>query len=318
MASSGTIVCIIYAFGITVGVANSSLKLECDETNTGQFGQQSLLKCVIKQPAVKVRVVIWRKVGENEEALLVFEDTVKKQVQGFRFVEPFWITNNPDLSMLINNTKMEDEGEYLCTVVTDAGEGEKITQLKVKARYNQPTIKQTKKTKTSNVASYLICESFGGYPEGELRWFDEHDKDWTKSSNMTVKKTDNGLFKLSSWLPLMSGSTYESYTCKVYDGKGVEEGKVFFEPNKQTDPEASVNNEELKKETSPAAFVAPVVVIGSVIVGLLLLLLYRRQSQKMRRPSTAPLMGPHESVEIQDPDVETGDPEYEVEYKNQP
>lgn len=108
------------------------MKLECDKTNTGQFGQQSLLKCVIKEPAVNVRVVIWHKVGVNEEALLVFKGTVEKQVQGFRFVEPFWITNNPDLSMLINNTKMEDEGEYRCTVVTDAGEGEKITHLKVK------------------------------------------------------------------------------------------------------------------------------------------------------------------------------------------
>lgn len=39
----------------------------------------------------------------------------------------------------------------------------------------------------------------------------------------------------------MSGSTYESYTCKVYDGKGVEEGKVFFEPNKQIDPEGMSN-----------------------------------------------------------------------------
>ncbi|XP_024146030.1 butyrophilin subfamily 1 member A1 isoform X2 [Oryzias melastigma] len=300
MASSGTIVCMIYAFGITVGVANSFLEMDCDKINVGQFGQQSLLKCVIKRHDVKVRLVIWRKMDQEEKPLLVFQETIKKQVDGFGFAYPSWSPNNMDVSLLIDNTKVEDEGEYECSVVTDGGDRKMTTHLKVKAKYNQPTIKETKDTQVLNAKGTLICESFGGYPEGKLRWFDKHNKDWTKSSNTTITKMESGLFKISSQLPLFALSTFDMYSCKVYDSNGNEEDKVIYEPTESSSPGANQG----EKNTKQTTYIAPVVVIGSLIVGLLLaLLLYRRRNQSQ-----------HEHVETQDPDVETGDPEEDVQY----
>ncbi|RVE76335.1 hypothetical protein OJAV_G00008480 [Oryzias javanicus] len=314
MASSGTIVRMIYAFGITVGFADSSLMMECDKTKMGHFGQQTLLNCVIKQQDVEVRVVSWRKLG-LEDPLLFFQETLKTPVNGFRFADPSRSPKNMNVSLLIDNTKVEDEGEYECLVVTTGGEGMITTHLNVKAKYSQPTIKETEETQVLNAERTLICESFGGYPEGKLRWFDVDDKDWTKSSNTTITKMDSGLFKISSRLPLLSGSALEKCSCKVYDSNGAEENEVSYEISK-----SSFRGEIRRPSTTPpmdpngdgpneTKVIAPLVVIGSLIVGLLLVLLYRRRNQKMRRPSTAPLMGHHEHVETQDPDVETGDPE---------
>lgn len=101
--------------------------------------------------------------------------------------------------------------------------------LSFTAKYNKPAIKFDPQTST------LMCDSDSGYPEGQLRWFDEFYTEWTKSSQMEAKKTESGLFNLSSKLTLMDGSTFSSYTCKVFNVSGGKEEEATYtvqEPEK--------------------------------------------------------------------------------------
>ncbi|XP_041838981.1 programmed cell death 1 ligand 2 isoform X2 [Melanotaenia boesemani] len=297
---------IIFAVLSITGVVDSFVKLECDETSVGQHGQQSLLMCVIKPEQndgiVNIRVVTWRKIGD-EEPLLFFHNK-PNFVPGYKFAESSWDESNMNVSLLITSTKVADEGDYMCEVVTDSGDDHRTTKLKVKARYRQPTISLVTETNTPNAHSALICTSEGGYPKGELRWFDENKVEWTASSQLEVKKMDGGLFQLSSTLPLLPLSTFLRYTCIVFNSSGIKEDETSFEMPQQykKDPEAPKNS------IPPSNVIAPVVVIGSLIVGLLLaLLIYRRRSQKARRPSTTPLVGQWREVRRNQGDIEEGD-----------
>lgn len=97
------------------------------------------------------------------------------------------------------------------------------------AKYSAPTIQSTPTKIVPNTDFTLLCHSDGGHPKGQLRWFDEHDKEWTKSSKMEVTQTDDGLFSLSSVLTLLRGSVFSKYTCSVHNASGDKEGQAAFD-----------------------------------------------------------------------------------------
>lgn len=97
------------------------------------------------------------------------------------------------------------------------------------AKYNVPTIISKPETITQNTDGTLVCNSDGGYPEGRLRWFDEHNVEYTKDTEMEAKQTESGLFQLSSKLTLLSGSIFSKYTCVVFNASGGKEDEVTFE-----------------------------------------------------------------------------------------
>lgn len=94
------------------------------------------------------------------------------------------------------------------------------------ARYSTPTITSTPTKITLNSEGVLECKSHGGYPAGELRWFDEHNADWSKSAQMEATQTGSGLFHLSSKLTLLRGSILSKYTCVVFNASRGKEDEV--------------------------------------------------------------------------------------------
>lgn len=96
------------------------------------------------------------------------------------------------------------------------------------AKYSVPTVNFIPGKTTPNMDGTLLCTSGGGYPEGQLRWFDVHDKEWTSSAKMEAHKMENGLFKLSSRLTLLSGSIFSKYTCAVFNARGDRENEFTF------------------------------------------------------------------------------------------
>ncbi|XP_028455743.1 CD276 antigen homolog isoform X2 [Perca flavescens] len=280
MASIG-ILLFFTAIYIRTGNTNAGfVNVKCQAEKVGQYGQQSLLQCVVEttQDVVnpEIRVVTWKKEGRP---LLVFHGEKNKPQPGYSFAEPSWNKRNMNVSLLITNTAVEHEGVYKCTVMTDSGDGEGSTSLKVTAKYNKPTIHSNPEKITLNTDVTLMCNSDGGYPKGQLRWFDEHNTEWTKSSEMEAKQTESGLFNLCSKLSLLKGSIFTKYTCKVFNASGDKEEEATFEVQNPT-PDHYTG-----EELGPASKIfAPVVVIGSLIVGLLLaLLIYRRRSQRDHR-----------------------------------
>ena len=97
------------------------------------------------------------------------------------------------------------------------------------AKYSKPAIIAEPEKLTQSTGGTLVCNSVGGYPKGEIRWFGELNEDWTKSAKMEVKKTESGLFELSSELTLLPGSTYSMYTCAVFNTSGGKEDETTFE-----------------------------------------------------------------------------------------
>ncbi|XP_072240018.1 uncharacterized protein [Leuresthes tenuis] len=322
MDSSGTITICIFLMFIGKS-AQSFVEVHCEHTNMGQYGHQSMLSCVVKPSQqqtsdFEIHTVIWKKTGAND-SLLFFNQESLKAAPGHSFAVGSWDRNNMNVSLLIADTKVADEGLYTCTVITDIGDNKQTTSLKVSAKYSTPTVEKNENT--------LICKSHGGYPEGRLQWADEYKGDWTKSSTPEAIMGENGLIELISKLPLLEGSTLPSYTCILYNSSNVKVDETTFQ-NSSPEGTCSLIYWQYFHHILPlnwihlgydghipkgvpltSKVVAPVVVIGSLIVGLLLLLVFRiRRSRQARRPSTTPLMaGRHEAVQTRDMDVEEGD-----------
>ncbi|KAK2816871.1 hypothetical protein Q5P01_025062 [Channa striata] len=284
MASISTLFTVCLVICISAGNANKDfVSLECSVKNVGQYGQESLLMCVIhttqevRNP--EIRVVTWRKDGQNEP-LLVFHEMKTNSKSGYKFAEPSWNNRNLNVSLLIANTKVTDHGGYTCTVITDSGTCRRQTTLDVAAKYNTPTITSIPARIPQGADATLICKTDGGFPKGQLRWFDNYKTDWTKSSEMTFEETKDGLYHLSSKLTLKSGSIFK-YTCVVYNAseEKVDEAKFDPEPN----PGPSTGDQVATSLKLESKIVAPVVVIGSLIVGLLLALLFIKWRSRRER-----------------------------------
>ncbi|XP_071399800.1 CD276 antigen isoform X2 [Centroberyx affinis] len=276
MASVGTRLLFLAVLCINAGNAFSFINVECKADNCGQYGQPSMLDCVVKTAPeaadAKILVVTWKKDGV---VLAVFNRGVRTEEPRFRFAKPFWDDNHMNVSLLITTTKTTDIGSYECSVITDSGGHFTSTSLRVTAKYNTPTVtSHPAKNIPPNTDVTLVCNSDGGYPEGELRWLDEHNQDWTRSSEPEVKRTEDGLFSLSSNLTLLRGSIFSKYTCAVRNATGTREGEVTFDIPKTSQIEGEV-------PLTSSKIVAPVVVIGSLIVGLLLVsLILKRRSRR--------------------------------------
>lgn len=281
MASIGILFFMFTAMHIIAGNANVFVKIQCKAVNVGQYGQQSILECEIQTLAdirdTKIYVVTWKKGGK--EPRLVFNKGNRMLEPGYSFAEKSWTERNLNVSLLITNTTLLDEGDYTCEVLTNRGVDTATTSLKVTAKYSTPTIKKIDAV-THNTEAILKCDTFGGYPEGQLRWFDVDRQEWTKSATMVSKKTESGLFHLSSTLPLMRRSIYSKYICGVFNAS---EGKEDEATIDITHSEGSHGQEPEKVSGLPSKVVAPVLVIGSLIVGLLLLVVMRRRRSQLDR-----------------------------------
>lgn len=96
------------------------------------------------------------------------------------------------------------------------------------AKYNEPTVSFIPEKIHQGTGGTLTCNSIGGYPKGELRWFVEDTTDWTQGSEMHTEQQNSGLFNLSSKLRLLPGSTFSKYTCVVYNATGGKEDEAIF------------------------------------------------------------------------------------------
>ncbi|XP_043971274.1 CD276 antigen isoform X2 [Gambusia affinis] len=281
---------LIFCFSCYYGHASSFIMVVCEKTITGQVGHQSVLTCKVETtqdiPDLTILMVVWKKKGDDQ-----FLSVLDKRAGKENKFQPGYevALNNRTVSLVITDTKVKDEGEYTCQVVTDSGNSMKPTSvnLKVTAKYHPPTANSSDEKEIPNAHKTLTCKATGGYPKGELRWFDENKTEWTKSATPEENQMEDGLFELSSKLPLMRGSTFSEYKCVVYNASGDRVDSVAVS-SQLTEPEPP---------KSHSTIIAPVVVIGSLIVGLLLLLLFicRRRSQR------AHAMVPHSDPEIDPP-----------------
>lgn len=108
--------------------------MECKTESIGQYGQKSLLECVIKTSEdvakPQIRLVSWKKAGADEEILGFLRGTTT-QLPGYVFAESSWNNRNMNISLLITDTAVQDEGVYTCEVMTNSGGDIGQSRLKV-------------------------------------------------------------------------------------------------------------------------------------------------------------------------------------------
>lgn len=294
MRGPGGFLSLFLTVGFVVDGQNASfVKVKCNTENVGHHGQQSLVECVLEttsQDVTMIDVVTWKKAGV---VLLVFNDGEIKNEPGYTFAEPSWNDNNMNVSLLISRTTVADEGSYTCMVMSDRGSDIGSASLTVTAKYNKPTVAKVNSVDTQTT---LSCVADGGYPKGELRWFDEHNVPLLTTP--TVEKLlSNGLFQLLSELSLPQMSNSSKYTCTVFDGNGSKEDEATFEIPVVPKPEEWLKNISNERSDTTSKIVTPLVVIGSLIVGLLLVGLLCRK--RLRRD--------HIRMSIHEADAENGD-----------
>ncbi|XP_056136248.1 CD276 antigen homolog [Lampris incognitus] len=270
---------------VCADVALAFIDLNCKSENHGEYGQQSRVECII-QPKKEAEdpeiiMVTWKK-DKDEHPLLLYKKGKTNCEQRYQFAEPEWNNKTMSVSLLVTNTMLEDTGQYRCMVITDSGDASASTELSVAAKYSAPTINYIpEKEIPLNTNSTLFCNSYGGYPQGQIRWFDVDNSELTHSSEMEAKQMPDGLFNLTSKLSLLPDSVFSKPTCVVHSASGSKEGEAIFEM-----PETSFISENLGQQDSNSKIIAPVVVIGSLIVGLLLVIVlkWRRRDRHQIDP----------------------------------
>ena len=91
--------------------------VEC-QSSTGHSGLPSKLDCVVKpQNDLTILKVFWKKDGQH---VLTFDGGIYPENERFQFADTNWRTSK-NISLLVKDTKVSDEGNYSCTVVTTLG-----------------------------------------------------------------------------------------------------------------------------------------------------------------------------------------------------
>lgn len=115
--------------------------MQCKTENAGRYGQHSLLECVIHTGQdvanAKIILVTWKKDGVEKPLLVFIRGKTTKQSR-YSLAESSWNDRNMNVSLLIADTAIEDEGSYTCEVVTDSGHDITNTNLKVTGESLQP------------------------------------------------------------------------------------------------------------------------------------------------------------------------------------
>lgn len=104
------------------------------QSTTGYSAQSLKLGCVVKGlqgNEVKIYKVFWKK---NDHILMRFDNRgFQTEDTRLQFADPNWMKSK-DVSLLVKDTKISDEGTYSFTVVTNRGFVQGIAKLVVKGR----------------------------------------------------------------------------------------------------------------------------------------------------------------------------------------
>lgn len=279
MASIGTLISCLVVMSLFLEAKSqieSFVKVDCKSSVVGHYGTDTVLECVIRTQKhitdTKIVAVTWKFNGQDTPVLF-FHERSTRNLPGFQFAEASWGDRNMNVSLRITKTKLSHAGEYKCSVMTDRGDGDSKVQLSVQADYTKTKIKSSPEKIIANDGFNLTCETYGGYPKGDLRWVVD-DQPWKVNPKVDVTKGEDGLFDLSSTLPLMKDSKYRNFVCEVFNVSGakVAEEKFDYVPADRVESE--------NPKPTPTQIVAPIVVIGSLIVGLLVVMLLCRRKHR--------------------------------------
>lgn len=109
--------------------------IECQEKQIAQFGQDSLLECVVitanEVKDFKIKSVKWTRYrNQIRSEVLTFPGANSRD--SYSFADPHWSNTNKNVSLFISKAAVQHEGHYECKVDTTAGDAKsKLISLNV-------------------------------------------------------------------------------------------------------------------------------------------------------------------------------------------
>uniref|UniRef100_A0A4W4DMY6 Ig-like domain-containing protein n=1 Tax=Electrophorus electricus TaxID=8005 RepID=A0A4W4DMY6_ELEEL len=130
-----------------------------------------------------------------------------------------------DTSLLLNNVKVSDGGQYTCRVDSAQWNDQISVLLKIEAVGRTPEITVLG---TASGGVLLQCDSKGWWPVPELQWLDSEGAE--VPAGVTVFHEDDKGFNVRRSLTANSNST-NTYICRVKQGQHVMEEKIDITGN---------------------------------------------------------------------------------------
>lgn len=193
---------------------NNLFSVNCTAESTGRINEVTELRCVLQSQSKNLIVekIVWIKVGSEGKLL--------NSTPRFQLKKELNNTDR-DVSLLVKDTQITDEGIYRCAVSSDGGFGEAHITLKVKADYSKPTVHLAPgQTLQEGKEVTLRCSSGGGYPEARIHWFDHNGSNLSAAAQFSFTQALDKSFNLTSELTITQNSSSLPYNCSVINQLG--------------------------------------------------------------------------------------------------
>uniref|UniRef100_UPI00398E8AF1 CD276 antigen homolog isoform X2 n=1 Tax=Pristiophorus japonicus TaxID=55135 RepID=UPI00398E8AF1 len=264
--------------------AQKFVTLTCNHSVTGILNEDTTLPCTFKSIMGKTfNVIELSKYREGGEAKHVFnsKESFREAQDRIKLLHQ----DSQDISLVIQKTQLSDNGTYQYYLETSAGYRTQDIALKVKAPYNLPEVTLFPNLTRTMRRTNLTCETTG-YPLAQIHWFVYDKKNLTLEAETNNVTTPQGLFKITSTLPIrIAESALEGYyTCAVWN----EEEQKYEVQKHFPIPVLDASNQSRQSEGKKNKVLTAVFVIVAALlsgIAILIFLRFRRRFRPVRRES---------------------------------
>ncbi|XP_067290392.1 HERV-H LTR-associating protein 2 [Pseudorasbora parva] len=211
-----------------------------DTRVTCNYSSECLLPCTSKN----FDIIHWYKDDKPVHSFYFDGDQLRHQSEEYKgrtSLVPKSDIAKGNVSLLLKNIRVQDEGKYKCYTADDKTNDEKFVSVSVEAPIKSVDISLSNDT--------ISCNTSGVYPRPHVSWSSEPP---ANESVDTFQETPEHMFNVKSQLKVGVISSSYKYTCSITNRAGT-----------QT---ATLEEQDLATGDSTSIIVAILVVIGIAIV----------------------------------------------------
>ncbi|XP_056105392.1 HERV-H LTR-associating protein 2 [Rhinichthys klamathensis goyatoka] len=225
-------------------------------------------ECLLPCTSTILDIIHWYKDSKPVHSFYYNQDQLGHQSEDYKgrtSLLPQSEIKNGNVSLLLKNIRVQDEGRYRCYTANEKTNDEKFVSVSVEAPVKSVDI--TLKNDT------VTCKTSGVYPKPDVSWSSEP---LANESLNTFQETEEKLFMVTSELKVgVIGSTYK-YTCSI-TSKDRTKTATLEEPGLET----------VEKLTGSvrAGIIAGIVAIA-IVIAIAICVVIKKKRHKYQRGNT--------------------------------